>query len=366
VTPRPRVEGPQTAMVTGPSGEEIHVDEFGRVKVRFHWDLEGPEDDKSSCWVRVSQGWSGAAFGAIFVPRIGQEVVLDFFEGDPDRPLITGRVYNGTNVHPESLPAQKTVSIIRTQTTPGGGTHNEIKFEDKSGSMMFHMGASKDMNVLVANNKTEKVGVNETHNVGSNHKVSVGANQTITVGNDRTQKVKVDEKLEVGGNQIVTIGGKQMIAVGGDRSLSVGGLSAELVSGLKAVAIKGASTLKVGAAVIELVGGAKLTIVKGDHTEQVGAQILACAARSITAKKGITETCAIHADACSGKYSIKSDGVFVVEASKALMNGTSGITLDAGGAKITMKSGKISIEGSSITVKASGTLTMKGSTIKEN
>ncbi|MBI5550576.1 MAG: type VI secretion system tip protein VgrG [Desulfobacterales bacterium] len=134
VTPKPVVEGVQTAIVTGPSGEEIYTDKHGRVKVQFHWDRRGAKDEKSSCWVRVSQLWAGAGWGAMFIPRIGQEVIVDFIEGDPDRPIITGRVYHGTNTPPYPLPDDKTKATIMSQTTPNAKTHNELLMQDKSGA----------------------------------------------------------------------------------------------------------------------------------------------------------------------------------------------------------------------------------------
>ena len=127
----PVIRGTQTAVIVGPAGEEIYTDKYGRVKVQFHWDREGKYDEKSSCWVRVSQNWAGKRWGAMFVPRIGQEVIVDFLEGDPDRPIITGRVYNGAAMPPHALPDAKMKSTIKTYSTKGGGGFNELSFDDK-------------------------------------------------------------------------------------------------------------------------------------------------------------------------------------------------------------------------------------------
>ncbi len=132
-TPKPAISGPQTAIVYGPKGEEIYTDEYGRVKVQFHWDRLGKQDEKSSCWVRVSQLWAGISWGAMFIPRIGQEVIVEFMEGDPDQPIITGRVYNGDNMPPYELPAKKTKSTIKSNTSKGGGSANELLIEDNAG-----------------------------------------------------------------------------------------------------------------------------------------------------------------------------------------------------------------------------------------
>ena len=132
-TPKPFVQGTQTAIVVGPAGEEIYPDKYGRVKVQFHWDSEGKKNENSSCWIRVSQVWAGAGWGAMFIPRIGHEVIVDFLEGDPDRPIITGRVYHGNNMPPYPAPDDKTKSTIKSNSSLGGGGSNEIRFEDKKG-----------------------------------------------------------------------------------------------------------------------------------------------------------------------------------------------------------------------------------------
>jgi len=144
-TPKPQIAGPQTAMVTGPSGEEIYTDEHGRVKVQFHWDRDGQYDEGSSCWVRVSQGWAGKQWGAIYLPRIGQEVIVEFLEGDPDRPIITGRVYNGVAKPPYDLPAEKTKSTLKSNSSKGGQGFNEIRFEDKKDDEQIFVHAEKDV-----------------------------------------------------------------------------------------------------------------------------------------------------------------------------------------------------------------------------
>jgi type VI secretion system secreted protein VgrG len=134
VTPKPVVHGPQTAIVVGKQGEEIYSDKYGRVKVQFHWDREGKSDENSSCWIRVSQLWAGKNWGGMFIPRIGQEVIVEFLEGDPDQPIITGRVYNADKMAPYPLPDNQTRSTVKSNSTKGGGGFNEIRFEDKKGS----------------------------------------------------------------------------------------------------------------------------------------------------------------------------------------------------------------------------------------
>jgi type VI secretion system secreted protein VgrG len=172
--------GSQTATVTGPKGEEIHVDNHGRVKVQFHWDRYGKKDENTSCWIRVSYPSAGSGFGFQSHPRIGDEVIVDFLEGDPDRPIITGSVYNGSNPGTFKLPDHKTRSVIRADSTPGGGGFNELHFENKKGSEAVYLQAEKDWNVLVKNNKGQTVGGNNELTIGGNSDTNVTGSLTKT------------------------------------------------------------------------------------------------------------------------------------------------------------------------------------------
>ncbi|MBZ5712703.1 type VI secretion system tip protein TssI/VgrG [Nannocystis pusilla] len=180
-TSRPTVRGVQTATVVGPEGEEIHVDRHGRVRVQFHWDRDGKFDERSATWVRVSQMWAGNRYGAMFLPRIGHEVLVDFIEGDPDRPVITGRIYHGLNEPPYPLPDEKTKSTIKSDSSLGGGGFNELRFEDRKGSEEIFLHAQKDWNTVILHNHSENVGVNRSANIGAVDSVVVGRVQTITI-----------------------------------------------------------------------------------------------------------------------------------------------------------------------------------------
>jgi type VI secretion system secreted protein VgrG len=158
VTPKPIVQGPQTAVVVGKAGEEMWVDKYGRVKVQFHWDREGKWDENSSCWVRVAQNWAGKRWGAMFIPRIGQEVIVDFLEGDPDRPIITGRVYNAEEMPPYELPKEQTKSTIKSNSSKGGGGFNEVRFDDAKGKEQIFIHAQRDMDVRIENDQREWIG----------------------------------------------------------------------------------------------------------------------------------------------------------------------------------------------------------------
>ncbi len=224
ITPKPFVQGPQTALVVGKSGEEIWVDKYGRVKVQFYWDREGKKDENSSCWIRVSQNWAGKNWGAMWIPRMGQEVIVDFLEGDPDRPLITGRVYNAEQIVPYPLPDHQTVSTLKSRSSKGGGSanYNEIRFEDKKDSEQIFINAEKDMDQRVENDSREYV-KNDRHLI-------VHANQHELVEADKHGHVK----------------GKHFEAVDGDMSLKVGGDDKEQVVGSMSLQVGQSMNEKVG------------------------------------------------------------------------------------------------------------------------
>lgn len=190
VTPKPRMGGLQSAVVVGPLGEEIHVDEHGRVRVQFHWDREGKYTDESSCWIRVSQAWAGRGFGMAALPRVGQEVLVDFLEGDPDQPIVVGRVFNGTSPHPYKLPDHKTKTSWKSDSSPGSGGFNEITFEDAKGREKVIVHAQKDRDEVVRENQSTQIGKDLDVHVGSNEMHKVGADQTWHVVGSRMTRVE--------------------------------------------------------------------------------------------------------------------------------------------------------------------------------
>ena len=218
-TRKPIVQGPQTAIVVGKAGEEIWPDEHGRVKVKFHWDRYSQADETSSCWIRVSQSWAGRQWGWMTIPRIGHEVIVEFLEGDPDRPIITGRVYNGTNKPPYALPDNATLSGMKSNSSKGGGGFNEIRFEDKKGQEQIFIHAEKDMDIRVKNDCYEWIG-NERHLI-------VKKNQIELVEKDRSETVKGDDFEEVKKNQNLKVGINRSEEVGGTQSTKVTGLVSE-------------------------------------------------------------------------------------------------------------------------------------------
>jgi len=221
-TSRPVIAGTQTATVVGKAGEEIWTDQYGRVVVQFHWDQDGTSDEKSSCWIRVAQGWAGNLWGSMFLPRIGQEVVVSFLEGNPDRPLITGCVYNAQQQVPYTLPDDQTKSTIKTNSSKGGSGFNELRFEDKAGSEEVFLQAQKDLNVSVLNNSSITVTGTRTLSVTGNETHTNKADYTAMTSGNFTSTVSGDFKLKVDGNLVIQAGGSISIKSGTDFANTAG------------------------------------------------------------------------------------------------------------------------------------------------
>lgn len=310
---KPYVPGPQSAIVTGPSGEEIYVDEFGRIKVQFYWDREGKNDENTTCYIRVMQVWAGAQWGASFIPRIGHEVIVTFLDGDPDRPIITGTVYNGKNKPPFD---SKTKSGIRTRSTKKGGASNcnELIFDDKKGDEQIFIHAEKNMDTEVEND------------------------ETLTVDHDRTKHIKHDEKYTIDNDRTKTIGNDQIEDIGRDKTTSVGKDHTESIGANMSITIdKNLSET-----------------VKADYTENVDKN------KNSTIGKDLTEKVqGNHHEQVTKNYSVK--------AKKIQLTAQDEISIKVGSASILMKkNGDITIKGKKINVKGSSDIILKGSNIKEN
>lgn len=386
-TPRPVVRGVQTATVVGPAGEEIHVDEHGRVKVQFHWDREATGDDGSSCWVRVSQAWAGQGFGAVFLPRVGHEVIVDFIEGDPDRPIITGRVYTGVNTPPYPLPDERTKSTIKSESSPGGGGSNELRFEDAKGSEEVYLHAQKDWTIVVENDKSQQVGNNESLSVGNDRSLTIDHDQQESIGNDRTISVSNNHSesigaamtVSVGTDMTVSIGANLTETVGANATRSVGANLSESIAAAKTEDVGLASILTIGAAYQVSVGGAmnesiglakleevgmiKSVNVGADSSENVGG------GKSVSAARNITESAGVNLALSAGKHASVSAGQnFNVSAGKnASIVAADKISMQCGGVTVVIKkNGDVSIKATKLNIKASGAVTIKGSKIKLN
>ncbi|TPG87453.1 type VI secretion system tip protein TssI/VgrG [Pseudomonas mandelii] len=251
--PKPRVLGSQTAMVTGPKGEEIHCDQYGRIKVQFHWDREGLADDKTSCWMRVSSSWAGDRYGAIAIPRIGMEVLVTFLEGDPDQPLVTGCLYHKENQVPYELPANKTRTEFKTLSSPGGGGYNELRIEDKKGAEQIFIHAQRDWDENVEHDQKIRVG-NERHDtVEKNTYTELKAEEHRTTIADRKTEARLDDHLTIGQNQHMKLGTAQLTSVGKEIHLKAGD-KIVIEAGMELTVKAGGSFIKLDAGGITVVG----------------------------------------------------------------------------------------------------------------
>ena len=314
--PKSLVRGTQTALVCTTKGEEIWSEKYGRIKVQFYWDRKGAKDEKSSCWIRVATPWAGTGWGAVSIPRMGQEVVVDFLEGDPDRPLIIGSVYNDDHMPPYQLPANVTQSGIKSRSSKDGegANFNEIRMEDKKGSEMLYIHAEKDKQEEVENDNTENVGNDESVAVGNDRERSVGGNETITIDGNRTESV--------GGNETISIEKNRTHEVTGNDSLSVDENRTVKVTKNDTTSVTKNASLAIGE-------NWTVTVTK-DHKETV-------------------------------------DKNYTLKAKEVMIEGTDQVEIKSGSASILLKkNGDITIKGGKINIKGSGDVIVKGSKIGEN
>lgn len=328
VTPRPHAVGPQWAVVVGPGGEEIYCDKYGRVKVQFVWDRVGTKDENSSCWVRVTEGWAGKNWGSVFIPRIGQEVIVEFLNGDPDRPIVTGRVYNATQMPPYTLPDMKTQSGIKSRSSTGGGTDdfNELRFEDKTGEEDVYFHAQKDAHRVVENDDDLKVGHDQTITIQNARTLTVkDADETITIetGN-RTRTVKT-------GNDALTVEtGKRDVTVEGDQTHTI-------KTGNRVVSVDTGNdthTVKTGNREVSVdTGNDTLTVKTGNQTIKVSAGGSTIeAAQSITLKCGASEIKMTPSGITikSVAVTVQGDATAALKSPKTDVNGDGMLTLKGG------------------------------------
>jgi type VI secretion system secreted protein VgrG len=240
------VDGPQIASVVGPEGEEIYCDEHGRVKLQFPWDRYGSSNDMSSCWVRVSQGWAGGQYGMMAIPRIGHEVIVSFLEGDPDQPIVTGRTYHATNRPPYELPANKTRTVLRTETHKGEG-FNELRFEDQAGQEEIYIHGQKDLNVLIENDAAWHIKHDEHTDIDNERVTRIKANDHLTVEGEKRDHIKADYSLTVDASMHQKLGQSLLVDAGSE---------VHHKAGMKIVMEAGAElTLKVGGSFVKIDAG---------------------------------------------------------------------------------------------------------------
>lgn len=328
-----RIYGVQTATVVGPKGEEIFTDEYGRVRVQFHWDRVGEFDERSSPWVRVMSTWAGSNFGHVSLPRIGHEVVVQFLEGNCDRPLVVGSVYNAANMPPWDLPANRSQSGMLSRSTPGGtpDNANALRFEDKKGQEEVWLHAERNQRIEVEHDETHWVGRDrrktidrdEVVAVKRNRTETVDGNETITVHENRTERVDQHEKIDIGGNRTETVGADEAVAVAGERTETVGKGKAESIGRQKALSVGTMYSVQVGAAMN--------TTVAASQSAQIGMNKMTAVGQS---------------------YLVQAGSDFVIK---------------VGAASLTMsQDGTISLSGTNISIIASGPVRVNGKDVDIN
>jgi type VI secretion system secreted protein VgrG len=363
VTPKPKTSGVESATVVGPAGEEIHTDEFGRVRVHFHWDRESKMNETSSCWTHASQPWGGSGFGGTNLPRIGQEVIVDFIGGDPDRPIITGRVYTNLQKTPYKLPDNKTQSGWQSRSSPGGGgdNYNEMMFEDRKGQELVRMQAEKDLNKLVKHDEAVKI--------GHDREKQVGHDDALTVGHDRTRKVVHDETVDIGNDRTRTVGHDETLSIGNDRTRMVGNNESVTIGTSRSKSVGINESLFVGANQSEQIGANRSVQVGANHSETIGANMSQSVgmAKTETVALASAETVGMaKALTVGGAYAITVGGMMATNVA-LIQTETVGLTKDVtvgdkitftcGSSTITMdKTGTIVVSGKDIHVEAQGTV----------
>ncbi len=251
--PKPKVLGSQTAVVTGPAGEEIHCDEYGRVKVQFHWDRHGQADDKTSCWLRVSSSWAGDRYGGIAIPRVGMEVLVTFLEGDPDQPLVTGCLYHKEHQVPYDLPANKTRTVFKTLSSPGGGGYNELRIEDRKGAEQIYIHAQRDWDENIEHDQKIRVGHERHDTIEANSYSEFKAEEHRTTHADRKTEVRANDHLTVGNSQHLKLGTGQFIEAGNEIHYYAGS-KVVIDAGMELTASGGGSFLKLDPSGVTLSG----------------------------------------------------------------------------------------------------------------
>ncbi len=359
-TPKPIVQGPQTAVVVGPSGQEIWPDKFAQVKVKFHWDRHNPADESASCWMRVSQVHAGKGFGAIDLPRIGEEVIVEHLEGDPDRPIITGRVYNAINTPPTDLPGAGATSGMKSKTVKGGG-FNGMTMDDTAGAEAVSIHGQHNMDTTVENDQTNTVNNNQTNTIACNQTNAINANRETSVAADDAESVGSNKKLDIGSNldsmvgsnlssmiggrQTETVGGSSLVTVAGKRMESVGG-GHMFTNPKMAMAVGGKYMVNAGGSIkqsspkVDLKAGAKMSATSGGPVKvKAGGPIKQQSGGAFSIKAG-----AAIKEQAGGAFNIKAGGALKQQGANIKLKGPTKV---AGKTKIT---GPTKIKGTTLTV----------------
>ena len=311
--PKPLIYGPQSAIVVGPEGEEIYTDKHNRIKVQFIWDRHGQQNENSSCFIRVAQSWAGNGWGTSFIPRIGHEVIVSFFNGDPDTPVVTGSLYNGRNT---AIYESKTQSGIKTRSTKKGSAenYNELRFDDRAGEEQIYLHAEKNLDSRVENDETHSVDHNRTKIIGDNESSSVGIDRDEQVGQNHTETIGNDRDLTVANNESISIGNDQRISIGQDISISIGNNHAERIGNDMRVTVENNVT--------ENFGQDQQTTVAKAHTLKAETITLTADKQVIieTGSASIKLSSNGNIDISGSKINIKGSGVVSINGQKTHIN----------------------------------------------
>lgn len=370
---RPQIHGPQTALVVGPKHEEIHTDEHGRIKVRFFWDRQHGRNDDSSMWIRVARGWAGAGFGVLFTPRVGTEVVVDFIDGDPDQPLVTGCVHDGDARSSIALPGDKTRSTIRTRSSPGGDGYNELRFEDAAGREEVFVHAQRDLRetvlhdhaVDVGNDERVSVGANQTRSIGKDRATTIAGNDTLTLEGSRSEHVRGGDTLTIEGptQERNQAGHEQWITGSAMRHVLAGSTPAQStlrVEGRHAMIVDDLVSATVGKGFVVTQGGGRASLsVREDEIRQHAAKDWSSHADAVAQldagdRVTILGTNKVELGQGGAAITIENDAVIVQASEIRLVVGENVLVLDASG---------IHIQGAAVDVTATGTCTIDAATI---
>lgn len=335
---KPRIDGVQTAVVVGSPGEEIYTDKYGRIKLQFHWDRYGEKNESSSCWVRVATLWAGNKWGTLNIPRVGQEVVVTFLNGDPDQPLVIGSVYNSTHMPPVPLPAGKNFAGMRSKNVKGDvGGSNEFSLDDTGESQQVKLHAKKDYNTTVGNNLSSSVVGNASYNVDGDNSSTVGGNSTQSVQGNETASVQGNQDSSVQGNRSQTTAGNTTTNTSGNAETTIGANESRNVSSNQDVSIGSNQTLNVGANQTCSVGANQQTAVAGNQTISVtGNQDISALAQNVS----------ISTTATTSALSIAMNG----QSQIALAVGGTSITIDPSGITLSMGASSVKIDATGVSV----------------
>jgi type VI secretion system secreted protein VgrG len=352
-TPRPRIRGAHSVVVTGPPGSEIHTEKLGQMKGKFFWDRVGKSDDTSSCWMRVVQLPIG---GSMALARVGWEMAVAYQDGDPDRPIAISRLYNAEKTSPYAYPAAKTRMAFQTPSSPGGGKSNEFRMEDGGGGMEMFVNASKDFDAQTNNNKTQKIGVDEKLDVGVDCAVTIGASQTVSIGANETVKVSSDMTLEVAGSRTKTVGASETVTVSGSIEMNIDGSDTETTGAshttIAALGIdrssKSSQSLTVGGSMLSASATGVSVAVAGAKSETIGG------AKIVASGAAVKET-------VIGALATTVGGVCVQAAAANRSGATKGAAaVTVGGLLCANAAGKVSLQANKIAIRVAGVANLLG------